>query len=287
MKRFTIFLILAMAVLAGIGLGVKILGGDSRPTEKSGRMYRIDLRDRQQKRKMMLQKLKNGKITQKLVIAAKSQDVALSKEKPQAELSDEQEAALTELQRQLLMDIRAALDSNDRKALLKLVQRMQASDEWPDGIPVAIRRAAIQALGWFGSGCVPEIAGFLNDPEPEILNTALEQFQNALMDVTLSDREISAFLIAAAKTVTDRMAMDMMMMGLNSMRHSVAVSTMIAIMGSGNATAKTALPDGVSFYTCEDGLDTPEKLNAWLKENPDNEYDEEFYGGTSSGDSLL
>ena len=28
-------------------------------------------------------------------------------------------------------------------------------------------------------------------------------------------------------------------------------------------------------------MNTPEKLDQWLKDNPDDEWDEEFYGGSS------
>ena len=35
-------------------------------------------------------------------------------------------------------------------------------------------------------------------------------------------------------------------------------------------------------FTGEDDITTPEQLDAWLKENPDDEDDEEFYGKTDT-----
>lgn len=211
----------------------------------------------------------------------------VTREKPSLDLLDEsEEKALTELQRELIMSIRQALDSGDRKRLLAIVQKMQRSEEWPDGIPSAIKRAAILAMGWFGADCIPEMAGFLADGDEMIVNSAIEQFQNALMDVTLNDRQIAQFMIAASKVVTQVDAMSLMMVGFNNMRHSVAVATMCEIMESGNSVARQLLPENVTFYTCEDGLDTPEKLVEWLHQNPDNDFDEDFYGGSPRSESL-
>ena len=82
--------------------------------------------------------------------------VKVAKKKPTFALDDDDEANLTAAQRSLIEAIRAALDDNNRKEVLKLVQRLQKSPEWPDGIPKSIKLAAIEALGWFGSSCLPE-----------------------------------------------------------------------------------------------------------------------------------
>ena len=37
-------------------------------------------------------------------------------------------------------------------------------------------------------------------------------------------------------------------------------------------------------FTGEDDITTPEQLDKWLKDNPDDEDDEEFYGNADKGD---
>ena len=200
------------------------------------------------------------------------------REKPSFALDEDDESNLTETQRQLISEIRAALDHEDKATVLKLVQKMQSSDEWPDGIPKAIKMAAIDALSWFGSSGLPEIAGFLADGDEEVIQTALDKFEEALSDFDMSDYERAEILIQAAKIVTDADAMDSMLFELNNMRHSVAVDTIKEMMVSGSEATKSVLPDNIEFYTGEEGIDSPEKLDEWLVENPDDEDDDEFYG---------
>lgn len=204
-----------------------------------------------------------------------------ARQKPTFAVEDEEELNLTEEQRKLIEEIRKALDMEDKKTVVRLVQRMQASDEWPDGIPKSIRMAAIEALGWFGVSCLPEIAGFLADADAEVLQTAVEKYEEALSDFDLSDRERSLILIQAAKVITDADAMDSMLFELNNMRHSVAVETIKELMVSGSDATKSVLPDNIEFYTGEEEITTAEQLDEWLEENPDDEDDEEFYGGSS------
>ena len=207
-----------------------------------------------------------------------------SEKKPSFEIDDDDEAALNAEQRKLIQAIRDALDAEDKKEVLKLVQRLQTSKEWPDGIPKSIKMAAIEALGWFGASCLPELAGFLADSDEEVVEAAVEKYEDALDDPDLSDRERSVILIQAAKVVNDSDAMDAMLSALDDMRNSVAVETIKALMASGNQTTKSLLADAIEDVTGEENIDTPEKLDAWLKENPDDEDDEEFYGGSKDNE---
>ena len=202
------------------------------------------------------------------------------REKPRFELDEDDESKLNDEQRKTINAIRLALDNDDRKTVLQLVQTLQKSEEWPDGIPKSIKMAAIEALGWFGSSCLPELAGFLADADSEVVEAAIERFEEMLSDIDLSDRERSKILVQASKVIDDSDAMDSMLSELNNMRHSVAIETIKQLMAEGGAATKSILTEAIEFYTGEEGLDTPEKLDKWLKENPDDEDDEEFYGAS-------
>ena len=68
-------------------------------------------------------------------------------------------------------------------------------------------------------------------------------------------------------------------MGLEiDMRNSVAVDTYKEIFKTGSPQIKERLVESMQDFTGEDDITTPEQLDAWLKENPDDEDDEEFYG---------
>ena len=205
----------------------------------------------------------------------------VKREKPAFVLDDDDESNLTEAQRSIIEAIRAALDDNNKKEVLKLVQKLQKSPEWPDGIPKSIKMAAIEALGWFGASCLSELAGFLADGDPEVVESAVDKYSEMLSDIELSDYERSNILVAASKIIDDPDAMESMLFELNNMRHSVAIDTIKKLMAEGNAATKSVLPDNVEFFTGEANMDSPEKLDEWLKQNPDDEGDEEFYGGSS------
>ena len=65
--------------------------------------------------------------------------------------------------------------------------------------------------------------------------------------------------------------MDSMLFELNNLRNSVAVDAIKLLWESGNDVTRSLLPDAVESVTGEENIDTPEKLDAWLKENPDEE----------------
>lgn len=206
------------------------------------------------------------------------------KAKPDFHLDDDDEARLTETQRKLIDEIREALARNSKRDVLRLVQKLQKSKEWPEGVPKAIKMAAIEALGWFGSGCLPEIAGFLADSDAEVVQSAIDKYEEALSDMDLSDRERSLILIQASKVINDADALETMLFELDNMRHSVAVATLKELMASGNAATQSVLPDNIEFYTGEEGITTASQLDEWLEKNPDDEDDEDFYGGSKDGD---
>lgn len=269
-----IWIIVLAAVVAAVAWFLLPLGGD-RVSDGDAEVLRSRRISAAEKRRLQ------RKIHRKGEVKVAEAEGEAARKKPMFFLEDEEERKLNAEQRKLLSEIRAALENNDRRTVIRLVQRLQKSKEWPDGIPRAIKTAAIEALGWFGSSALPEIAGFLADGDDVVVESAIEQYENALSDFDLSDRERSQILIAASKVINDEDAMDMMMFELNNMRHSVAVETILAMMDGGNAATKAVLPDNVEFYTGEEDVDRS-KLKEWLKNNPDDPDDEEFYGGSKA-----
>ncbi len=199
-------------------------------------------------------------------------------------IDDDDEAKLNDRQRKQISDIRSALDNNDKRRVLALVHEIQASDEWPDGVPKSVKKAAMDALAWFGAAGIVELADFIGDKDAEISQAAIEKYEEALSDIDLSDRERSLILVHAAKFVNDAEAMDTMMFELNNMRHSVGVETIKQIWENGTPAAKSVLQDNVDFFTGEENINTPEMLDKWLAEHPDDPDADDFYGGSSRDD---
>ena len=190
----------ALVGMAGVLCVVAFLSfsseSDEKPTKNEDPVVGTGGRDiRRGDRKKRVKRGKNG--------VTPAGDTKNARKKPTFALADDDEAKLNAEQRKMIEAIRAALDAEDRPRVLKLVQALQASDEWPDGIPKSIKMAAVEALGWFGSSCLPEVAGFLGDSDPEVVQSAIEKYEEALSDFDLSDRERAKILIEASKVRSD------------------------------------------------------------------------------------
>lgn len=198
-----------------------------------------------------------------------------------AEIDDEID--LTEAQRSVLEEIQAALDADDIKALRKALSRFTASLK--DGglggyanVPRVLRTAAVQALGWFGQEAVVDLVDFMADSDEEVSNDAFNQFELALEDIALGDRERADIIKTVSKAVNDEDRVDMMIANLNDMRNSVKAETAIFILTEGSDQAKATLEEQLPLYF-DDDVKTSDDINKWLAENPDDPDDEEFYAG--------
>ena len=203
----------------------------------------------------------------------------------------EAESSLNEEQRKLLEEIRRALREDDFRQLMKLVHRLQSSDEWPDGIPKAIKMAALKALGWYGGKTLPEVVGFLADLDREVVAQASSYWDDAIAeldhDVDLKDAAgnvkeagIATNIKSASRVVSDPETMESILSEIQaSLRHSVAVETVKDILQNGNSVAKEKIMSAIEDLTGSEEIKTAEQLDEWLKKNPDDPDDDFMYGG--------
>ncbi len=184
-------------------------------------------------------------------------------------------------QRTTLNNLQSALDDDNFEAVLALAQKVQSSKDWPDGIPIELRKEVLNALSWFGIKALPEITGFLADADSDIVEEAVSAYENLMSDAN-GDAELAQAVLAAARTINDVDAMETILSELNNMRNSVAVDTIKKIMSSGTEAAKNALQEAIDFFTGEEGISTPEQLDKWYNDpsgdNLDDENAEEMYG---------
>ena len=198
---------------------------------------------------------------------------------------DVEESTLTEAQRALLNELQEALDDESLRRVARIVEKIQ--DQYRKGgdeaIPPYMREQAVEALSWFLPDSLAELIGFMADSNPEVLEDVMKNFTEGIDDAELSDRELAPIFKKIAPLIEDDDAIDAILMGLeNDMRNSVAVDTYKEIFKVGSDAIKQRLIESMQDFTGEDDITTPEQLDAWLKENPDDEDDEEFYGKTDT-----
>lgn len=207
-----------------------------------------------------------------------------------SDASSDDEVSLSPEFKKVLADLQAALDADDWRATVRIVQSMQDSSEWPDGIPKALHMAAIDMLKWFGSRTAPELVGYLESQDSEIVESAKEAMLEALGDFSLSDGERSALMLGYIKVVQDVDTLDTMMFELNNMRPTVRADTALGIYESGNKAAIGVLEESLDFFFSEAEdyeVKGPEEIKRYrddaeraYAEDPDQaESDEDFYGG--------
>ena len=247
-KLYSIMLI-AVAVVVAAVFGVMFfqndsLGENKKIVEKSGEKKKIRKSPRV-KRSFVRGKRRVGDPIDAVEITSsatlKNKGRALSK------VDDDEEAALTEEYRKLLADIRKALDSENRRSISKILSKIQSNPNWLASTPSVIKRELLDAMGWFGASCLPEVAGFLADEDADVAQLAIEKYEEALSDIDLSDRERAKILVLASQLITDSDVMDSMLFELNNMRHSVAVDTIKQLMATGGTATQAVLPDNIEF----------------------------------------
>ncbi len=200
----------------------------------------------------------------------------------------DEESKLTSAQKALLDELQEALDDESLRHVAKIVEKIQNQyrQGGDDAVPPYMREQAIKALSWFLPDSLAELIGFMADSNPEALEDVMKNFTEGIDDVKLSDRELADIFKKIAPLIKDDDAIDAILMGIeNDMRNSVAVDTYKILSKIGTVPIKQRLVESMQDFTGEDDISTPEQLDAWLKENPDDEDDEEFYGNVNKDES--
>ena len=202
----------------------------------------------------------------------------------------EAESVLTGKMKQIFAELQNALDDNDKKKVFSIIHKLQAMDEWPDGIPQSVKLKALDAIAWFGSHGFAEVVGFLADSDKEVVETAIEKFEEMLMDSSeLGDVGVSEILKQIVKVVHDTDALDVFFAELDNMRPTVKAQTVLAILDSGKPEAVSVLKDNLDFLFLneidKEGIER-EDISQYYKDaekvyrdDPEKAAeDEEFYG---------
>ena len=202
---------------------------------------------------------------------------------------DENGVKLTAEMKQILAEIQDCLDSEDKKALSKVCEKiaMIQRERGEGAVPVSIRAKAVEAVGLFLPASLAELVGFMADSDPEVVDSVFDQLDNLLNDTTIGDRELAGMLVSMSKVLTNEDAVDSLAMAIDmNMRNSVKVDACQQILEKGNEVVVTRLKETIAEMLEVEVNELPqnpkalrEKLDEWLAENPDGEDDEDFYRG--------
>lgn len=276
-------LLVGTALAIGAAVWYCSLGDDADVIERgrelrSRKISNAAKKDARQKRKVDAKRIK---------VATESKRAAPVKPDFSSEIEDE--SVLTGKMKEIFRDLQDALDENDKKRVFALVHKLQAMDEWPDDIPRSVKLKALDALAWFGAAGFAEAVGFLEDSDTEVVQSAVEKFEEMLMDSSeLGDIATSKIIQQITKVVHDKDALDTFFMELNNMRDTVKAETALSILDSGNADAVSVLKENIDFIfddfdkeeiTRQDIEKFRQDAEQAYKDDPEKlKDDEEFYG---------
>lgn len=197
------------------------------------------------------------------------------------------EDQLNELERNVLRELRDALDNRDLSALSRLIAEIQRAGMSGSrfascaSVSRALKKAAITALMGFGGDGIADLIGFLADSDPDIADIAVNEFERALQDFSLGDRRTAEIVVQAASVLTDDNSLDFILGNIYNMRHSVGIEAILAVYETGTEVARSKMPEITTMFTGESEeteILTVKAAEQWLKENPDGPDDEFLYG---------
>ena len=202
---------------------------------------------------------------------------------------DDEYSGLSPEMKLLMAEIQRCLDSEDRKALTRVCDKISKirNERGEHAIPASVRAKAVEAIGLFLPNSLAELVEFMSDSDPEVADSVFDQLDTLLNDTTIGDKELSGMLVAMSKVLTNEDSLDSLALSIDcNMRNSVKVKTYCKILDTGTTAAVTRMKEAIAELMEVEVSELPantvaikNKLNEWLEENPDGEDDADFYKG--------
>lgn len=181
------------------------------------------------------------------------------------------EDELVGVQRRVFEELQEALDRESLSGVRKAVAKFnaKAAGGGLDGrVPKCLRAKAVEALGWYGKDAAVDMFTFMADVDAEIADDACSQFEQALLDDSMSQSERAELLTAALKALTDSDAIDRILSNLNDFPNSLKADTIASILESGSEAAKAVMREQIEVYL-ESDVASLDDIERWKAENPD------------------
>ena len=194
----------------------------------------------------------------------------------------DEERELTKSESEILAEIRAALDAEDLARLRKVIAKFQlpvSAGGLGGKVHAELRKEAVVALRWFSPKSILDLLPYVVDMNDEVVEETYSGIEEALDDNDIGDAERAKILVSLLQVIEDADRIDTLLFALNNMRNSVKAGAILEILNGGTATAKTVMNEQIGLYTDADVEDAA-GVEKWIKENPDDEDDQETYGGS-------
>ena len=161
-----------------------------------------------------------------------------------------------------VLSVQEALDEDDFAAVARAAHGALASAN-PE-----VREAAIEALGWFGAEALPELTPLMADPNDDVAEAAISQWELALGEIDAAETR-AAIAEAVMQTLTRKDALESIVCEITNQDDDLAIlESLVAIIEGENAVGAEVARDAYETLTGEAWTDI-DAANRWLEENYD------------------
>ncbi len=188
---------------------------------------------------------------------------------------------LSEPDKKLVLSVQDGLDEDDFDAVSEAAGTALKSDN------SVVREAAIEALGWFGPQALPDLTPLMADPDEDVAQTAVSQWELALGEIEETETRVE-IATAVMKTLANKEALETIVCEIVNQDDDFVILEALAgiIEGCDNPAGVEVAREEYERLTGEEWTGV-EAANKWLDENyepptPDDVDDEED-GGNMGG----
>lgn len=186
---------------------------------------------------------------------------AVKKPKPQLDLSDDddEESKRTPEEKKLAADIEKALDEEDFELAKKCAPlALKCKD-------TEIRQSMVDTLGWFGEKAIPELTPFIADPDEDVAESAMNEWDSTVSSIE-DDGEKIGMTEMAMQVISDEDALESISGNYIGVDEKLAVESLLRVIeGGGSVKGIDKAKETYEFVTGEEFVDRA-AAEKWIAE---------------------
>ena len=186
---------------------------------------------------------------------------AVRKPKPVLDLSDddEEDSNRTPEEKKLAADVEKALDEEDFELAKKCAPlALKCKD-------TEIRQSMVDTLGWFGEKAIPELTPFIADPDENVAESAMNEWDSAVSSIE-DDGEKIGVTEMAMQVISDEDALESISGNYIGVDEKLAVESLLRVIeGGGSAKGIDKAKETYEFVTGDEFTDRA-AAEKWIAE---------------------
>lgn len=172
---------------------------------------------------------------------------------------DDEESKRTPEEKKLAADVEKALDEEDfelAKKCAPLALKCKVTE---------IRQAMVDTLAWFGEKAIPELTPFIADPDEDVAENAMNEWDSAVSSIE-DDGEKIGMTEMAMQVISDEDALESISGNYIGVDEKLAVESLLRVIeGGGSAKGVEKAKETYEFVTGEEFTDRA-AVEKWIAE---------------------